>query len=190
MKTVAVIEGFSGGRMHTRQFRKALEAAGFKQTKNRRAADIIVAHSAGIYAVPEDSRAELLMLIGPTYWPGVPLIKRAWRHNRSSIRNHLAAFGWRFLIWKKLLEFYYFFRRHAYLWYGVLNNNRLIELEKLMERPGRKTIIIRNTDDTYCAPEIKHRLAHPRLRFVELPGVHDDFATNPGPYIDLLLKNI
>ncbi|MBX4191164.1 hypothetical protein KW794_03695 [Candidatus Saccharibacteria bacterium] len=190
MKTVVVIEGFSGGPMHTRQFRKALTEAGFKVIKDRKNADVIIAHSAGIYAVPTDAKAKLLMLIGPTYWPGQLLIKRTLRHARSSGSYHIKNFGWLSFLWKKLLEFYYIFRRHLYLWLGILNNNKLAHLNKLMNRSDQKTIIIRNSDDPYCSPSIKDKVRGPQTMFVELPGVHDDFVTNPGPYIDLLLKEI
>jgi hypothetical protein len=190
MKTVAVIEGFAGGPMHTRQFRKALSGAGFKVVKDRQKADIIIAHSAGIYGIPPSVRANLLMLIGPTYWPGRPLIRRVVQHTRSSKRHYVAHFGWRYYIWKKLLEVYYFFRRHAYMWLGIINNNRLDHLEKLIGQKGRKTIIVRNREDPFSSPEIKGLIKGPHVDFIELPGVHDDYVKNPEPYIDLLLKAI
>ncbi|MGH7157344.1 MAG: hypothetical protein ACREGG_04520 [Candidatus Saccharimonadales bacterium] len=190
MKTVAVIEGFSGGPLHTRRFRKALVEAGFEITNNRAAADIIVAHSAGIYGIPLEARAHLLMLIGPTYWPGVRLIKRSFRHARSSGRYHLSNFGLWFYLRKKLLEIYYFFRRNKYMWLGIKHNNRLNKLNKLIEKPGRRTIIIRNQDDPFTSPQLRNKIKSEKVKFVELPGVHDHFAENPQHYIELLLKEI
>lgn len=191
MKTVAVIEGFAGGPMHTRQFRKALSEAGFKVIKDRRQADIIIAHSAGIYSFPPDVKASLLVLIGPTYWPGRRLIKRVIRHVRVTKRYHVEKFGRSFYIRKKLLELYYFFRRHQYMWYGIFNNNNLDRLEKLASHPGRKTIIIRNQGDPFSSPAIENDLKAEGVKFVSLPGrVHDDYAADPEPYIDLLLKEV
>ncbi len=186
MRTVAVIEGFSGGPMHTRRFRQALAEAGYQLIKNRREADIIIAHSAGIYGIPAAAKADLLILIGPTYWPGQKLIKRLVRHTRSSRRYHVAKFGWRYYLWKKLLELYYFFRRHRYLWLGIIHNNRLDRLNKLIEKPGRRTIIIRNQDDPFSSPALRNELRSRNVQFQQMPGVHDDYVTNPRPYIDLL----
>lgn len=190
MKTVAVIEGFAGGPMHTRQFRKALSQAGFKVVKDRRQADVIVAHSAGIYGIPAEAKAKLLMLIGPTYWPGRRLIKRTLRHTRSSGSYHLRKFGFRFYLWKKILEFYYFFRRHTYMWLGILHNNRLGHLNMLIHQPDRQTLIIRNREDPFNSPELKNKISGSNLEYIQLPGVHDDYVTNPQPYIDLLKREL
>jgi hypothetical protein len=130
------------------------------------------------------------MLIGPTYWPGRPLIKRIAAHTRSTKRYHVENFGWWYYIWKKLLEIYYFFRRHIYMWLGIINNNRLGRLKKLVGQAGRKTIIVRNRDDPFTSPELKYKLKGTHVKFIELPGVHDDYCTNPQPYIDLLLKEL
>jgi hypothetical protein len=188
MKTVAVIEGFAGGPMHTRQFRKSLSQSGLGVIKDRKNADIIVAHSAGIYGIPLDAKARLLILIGPTYWPGQRLIKRVARHTLTSRRYHVANFGWRYYIWKKILEFYYFFRRHTYMWLGIIHNNRLGHLRGLIGQAGRKIIIIRNSDDPFSSPELKDKIKGPNVKYIILPGVHDDYITNHKPYIDLILK--
>jgi hypothetical protein len=190
MKTVSVIEGFAGGPMLSKELRKALTTSGFKVIKNRRQADIIVAHSAGIYAIPETARARLLLLIGPTYWPGVPLLKRAASNAKTSKRYHVAQFGWFFYLRMKSLEVYYFFRRHKYLWLGVLNNNHLERLKVITEKPGRRSLIVRNHDDHFSGPELRQKLKAPQIKFIDLPGIHDDYATNPKPYIDLLLKEL
>jgi hypothetical protein len=190
MKTVVLIEGFAGGPMHTREFREALSKAGFKVIKDRRKANIIIAHSAGMYAIPMSTEARLLMLIGPNYWPGKFLLKRTAKHNMASSSYHFNRFGFKFLLRKKLLEFYYFFRRHSYLWHGVLNTNRLDRLHNLIEQPGRMTIVIRNSHDPFTTPEIKQEFKSRKVKFIELPGVHDDYYMNPKPYVDLLLKEL
>ncbi|HEX5448031.1 MAG TPA: hypothetical protein VFW90_02405 [Candidatus Saccharimonadales bacterium] len=186
MKTVAIIEGFFGGPLHTTKFRQALRSAGYQITKNRRKADVIIAHSAGIYAIPDNAKADLVILIGPTYWPGKRLTKRVAQHARTSKRYHVKEFGWPFYLKKELLGLYYFFRRHKYMWLGVLNNNRLERIEKLVDSPGRKTIIIRNADDSFTSPDYQKAIKRSGIKFVDLPGVHDHFAMNPEPYIDLI----
>lgn len=188
MKTVALIEGFSGGPIKTRRFRKALVDAGFKIIKNSSKADIVIAHSAGIYAIPASARANLLMLIGPTYWPGRSLYARLRQHMGDSRRYYVSRFGRLYYTKKKILEVYYFFIRHKYLWLGIVHNNRLEKLQQLTSRPGRKTIIIRNTDDAYSGRGLEQQIKDKNVTYVELPGIHDDYYENPGPYIELLLK--
>ncbi len=187
MKMVAVIEGFSGGPMHTRAFRRAVRQAGFSVVRNYRKADIIVAHSAGIYAIPPDVRARVLVLIGPTYWPGRKLIKRVFAHTKSGRLFYVKNYGWWFYIWKKALELYYFFRRHRYLWLGVKNNNKLDRLYALAGNQDRQIILVRNHDDSFCDPAIGELFkGRSNVRYVELPGVHEDYTTNPKPYIKLM----
>jgi hypothetical protein len=189
MKTVAVIEGFFGGPLHTRQFRKALAENGFSVT-NPRDAEIIIAHSAGIYAVRSDTKAKLLLLIGPTYWPGKSLVKRVSAHAKTSRKYHSDTFGILFYIRKELLGLYYFFRRHRYMWLGIRNNNRLHHIEQLAKPPSRKVIVIRNDDDPFSAPQLRREINQRGIKYVTMPGVHDHFVMNPKPYIDLLLKEI
>jgi len=173
--------------MHTRTFRKAVRRAGFSVVKNYREADIIVAHSAGIYAIPPDVRARILILIGPTYWPGRKLIRRVLAYTKSGRLFYVKNYGWRFYIWKKVLELYYFFRRHRYLWLGIRNNNKLDRLYKLADDQDRQIILVRNRDDPFCDPAIQELFKdRPNVRFVELPGVHEDYTTNPKPYIKLM----
>lgn len=191
MKTAVLIEGFSGGPLHTRNFRHTLGEAGFRVVKDKNSADVVIAHSAGIYAVPHDTMAKVLLLIGPTYWPNQPLFKRFVRHARSSGKNQKQQFGWKFFIWTRLKQFFYFFARNKYLWLGIKNNNRLDFLDRLTADPGRKIIIVRNQDDDYCSPEIENVCkTYETVRFVTFPGQHEDFVTNPKPYIDLLLKEL
>jgi hypothetical protein len=190
MKTVAVIEGFSGGPLKTRRFKKALVAAGFKVVNNRHQADILIAHSAGIYAVPLRARAHLLMLIGPNYWPGRPLLMRMRSHLRAASKNQIDNFGWRFYVWTKILELYYFFRRNRYMWLGIIHNNKLDYINKLTAMPNRKTIIIRNSEDSYTGRQLLKETKHDRVSLVELSGIHDDYYENPKPYIDLILKEL
>lgn len=93
-------------------------------------------------------------------------------------------------MWKKVLEVYYFFMRHRYLWLGIIHNNKLDRLEEIISVPNRQTIIVRNQDDDYSGKGLNEKLRFRNLKFVELPGIHDDYYSNPKPYVDLLLKEL
>lgn len=187
MKTVAIIEGFAGGPFQTKTFRRALVDAGFEITKNRRTADIIVAHSAGIYAIPRDNQAKLLMLIGPTYWPSKKLTIGQFGHIRSSGEYFVSNFGWASYLRKKALEIYYAITKNRYMWLGILNNNKL----NFLDHGDRKVILVRNRDDRYTTPDIKViAKKYPNVEFVELPGLHEDYYENPKPYIKLIRRSL
>ncbi len=173
--------------MLTKVFRRALKKAGFEITKKCRTADIIVAHSAGIYAIPSGSKASLLVLINPTYWPGRRLITRVGNFAIIGPRFYVKNFGWRFYIKKRLLEAYYFITRSKYMWLGTFHNNRLGHIEELAEAKDRRIIIIRNHNDSFTTPQITGAVSHLSNVIVKtLPGIHDDFYVNPEPYIKII----
>ena len=56
---------------------------------------------------------------------------------------------------------------------------------------NKKVVLIRNQEDFLCSPEIEQAVKdYKNVRYLELPGGHDDFMTNPQPYIDLILKEL
>jgi hypothetical protein len=153
MKTVAIIYGWTGGSWSTRQFRGELQKAGFKVISNREKANIIIAHSAGCYRVPNKASAQFILLIHRFMW-----------------------------------QLFYAIIRPGDIVISLRNHKSLNFLEKLKQK---KIIIVRNSSDEYSSPEIGTRLAeYSNIKLVELPGFHDDYYTNPKPYIDLLLKEL
>jgi len=188
MHTVAIMEGFAGGPRISRTFRRALEAAGFKIT-NPKHAEIIVAHSAACYDLPKQSKAKIYMLIGPPHWPGLSIIKRTRNKVQKDKEAILSTYGRKHWRKKKRLQRFYIIVKPKYLWL-VLNSNSK-NLDFLEELQGKNVILVRNHDDDYCTPDIKdftHDFKH--VKYVSLPGGHDDCYTNPKPYIDLLLKEL
>jgi hypothetical protein len=188
MKSVVLIEGFAGGPRLSHQFRTGLQKAGFRLTKDRASADIIIAHSAGCYDLPLSSRAGLIMLIGPPYWPGSPILRRAAAKISSDRRAIIATQGRRYWLRKRLFEVYYLLIRPKYLWLALKSYSELEFLELL---EGKKVILIRNQDDKYAGPALKKTVkdaAH--IDYIELAGQHDDYYTNPQPYIELLLREL
>jgi len=60
-----------------------------------------------------------------------------------------------------------------------------------LDRLNKKVILIRNSNDKFCSPKIKQAVSKmPDVRFYELPGEHDDYYTNPRPYIALIPKDL
>ena len=88
----------------------------------------------------------------------------------------------------KLLEVYYVIAKPRYTYSVLRNQSHLDFLDQLKVVP---TLLIRNTHDEFCSPQIKQAVkSHKNIRYIEIPGYHSDYYTNPDPYIDLLLKQL
>jgi len=62
---------------------------------------------------------------------------------------------------------------------------------KADEQLGQNVLVIRNKQDALCSADLKVALAaYPDFYYWELPGEHDDYYTNPKPYIDLLPQSL
>lgn len=187
-RTVAILHGWAGGWWHTREFCQALKTTGFKVVKNSRHADIIIAHSTGSYRLPENSAAKLILLIGPPYWPSKSILHRLLRKKSHDTKHRLADRGLLFTINKLIFEIIYVLIRPSYTLIA-LKNHRYLHFLDLLE--AKKVILVRNEEDYFCSPEIEREIKkYKNVRYLQLPGGHDDFMTNPKPYIELIQKHL
>lgn len=187
-KTVAILHGWAGGNWHLKQFRRALEDAGFKVVHGQKIADIIVAHSAGCYRLKEGTKAEIIMAIGPAYWPGRSILRRLLTKKRHDTKVLIERKGHQFAIKRFVWEVIYVFAKPHLTFIAFSNQKHLHFLDRLK---NKKVYLIRNKDDSICSPDIRYPLEkYKNVRYLELPGGHDDFMINPEPYIDLLLKEL
>src|SRR5688572_18120710 len=72
---VAIIYGWAEGHWHGHRLRKELKAAGLEYSHDPANADVIIAHSGGCYMLPDNSQANLVMLVGFPYYAGPHPIK-------------------------------------------------------------------------------------------------------------------
>jgi hypothetical protein len=72
---VFIAYGWPEGQWHGKQLRNDLIDCNYQITYSPEEADIIIAHSAGCYLLPNSLRAKLILLIGLPNWPNKPLIK-------------------------------------------------------------------------------------------------------------------
>ncbi|HXY18321.1 MAG TPA: hypothetical protein VEH48_02795 [Candidatus Nitrosopolaris sp.] len=185
MKTVAIIYGWTGGSWSTRHFRDELQKAGFKVISNREKANIIIAHSAGCYRVPDKTSAQLILLIGVAYWPEKRLRSRAMNRFINGLKEDRDR-GVLYIFHRFMWQLFYAIIRPGDIVISLRNHKSLDFLEKLKDK---RIILIRNSRDEYCSPNIARSITkYSNIKFVELLGLHDDYYTNPKPYIDLLLK--
>ncbi len=187
MINVAVLPGWGGGPWHIKNFITALKAGGFEVTEPARA-DIIIAHSIACYDLPQKTPAVLYMLIDPPYWPGQSILQRWWKHlrdgpgapaNATDTKAKLSYYFWCAV---------YVLAKPKYTWMVLKNNNSLGFLQALS---GKNIWVVRNQADPFCSPDIQLPIAsYKRASLINLPGRHEDYYSNPQPYIGLLPKQI
>lgn len=188
MKTVAILHGWAGGSWHTTRFVEALKNSGFRIIKNPRESDIIFAHSTGSYRLPENSQAKLVIIVGPPYWPSQSMLRRLLKKKTHDSRHLINNRGYLFTLKKTFFEILYVLVKPVYT-IIALKNHRYLHFLELIK--NKKSILIRNEDDYFCSPEIEVATnKYKSVNYITLPGGHDDFMTNPQPYIDLLLKEL
>ena len=188
VKTVAILQGWAGGPWHTKMFVTGLKEAGFKHTKDAKNADIIVAHSTGCYGVPKNAKANLILLMGPPYWPDKSLLRRVIRKKRNDTKHVTKHHGISYTLKKSFWELAYIFLKPSYTLLALLNHRHSKFLEHLKDK---KLIMVRNREDNTSSPDLEAAtLGYSNIKYLEMPGHHDDYYTNPKPYIDLLLKEL
>jgi hypothetical protein len=182
--TVSIIYGFGEGEWHGRAFRSALQMAGFSTNHQPATADIVIAHSAGCFYLPNERQDQLTILIGPSYWPGKPLIVSFWQKvswDFKDYRRRGMTAAW----------FYKTLRNTLYIIGGTRKARLMIKNTRRQNfyaaLRNKWTVIIRNQDDSWLTPNAKALLgSKATFSFHELPGQHDDCWINPEPYVRLL----
>lgn len=184
MKTVAIIHGWAGGNWLFKDFTLELRQAGFSLIKDAKRADVIIAHSAGCYRLPKRDSAKLIMLVNLPYWPEIRLRHRLKSH-RQTYWQQLKRNKSRFSFIVHLIKSFVSVLFHPALFVATLTSHHSLDV---LNRPER-IILVRNQEDAFCSPEIdKVVTAFTNVKFVELPGYHDDLHDNSRPYVDLILR--
>jgi hypothetical protein len=179
--TVAILHGFCEGPRLSAELERALATKGFALTSDAANADIIIAHSGGCWIVPPNARAQTIVLVGLTFWPGKPLATRMTRKIirdiATSKRQHrLKAFG------AKTLQ------NGRYFWQMQRNVQmfRARDGRGLQTLHAQRVIVLRNRNDAFCTSDIYNWQPLSNAAFVSLPGEHDDIWQRPKRYVDVL----
>lgn len=184
---VHIIGGWSEGPKHQKQIKNELKKAGHEITRYLREAEIIITHSAGCYFIPYDHKHKLTVVIGPPYWPGAPILWRTFQHVVLQAPQQIRKWGLWYWIRHRLWNIFYAFTspfRTIKIW-------RSLKSALLEPKNQNNVLIIRNDSDVFCSPNVRDfSRKHKNIKFAQLPGLHDDFWTNPKPYIDLVLKEL
>ncbi len=188
-KTVAFIYGFTEGEWHGKRFRRLLRERGYEVVYKLSEADVIIAHSGGVYRLPDKLQpGQRLVLIDPPYWPERPVRLRAVRmvaHMVWSVRPGNAPF---YQLHKTAWNFRYLVH-HAELNRAMVRRANTYDLEQEITHPG--TVLVHNATDPWLTPDLDGlQLINPSLRIVHIAGGHDDCWVHPERYINLLQSEL
>ncbi len=183
-QSVKINYGIFGGERQGKRLRRELHKAGYTVTKNEAEADIIIAHSAGCFWLPQAPTSQTFVLIDPPYWPGKTIRERA----RSKGKSH-----WDFRTYRFPL---YIWITHS-LWgtyYAVRDLRRTLQIMRFAPQydlskiiTNHKVVLIRNEGDDWLTPNLDELLRqHPGTSLHIVPGDHDDLYYHPERYVDLL----
>jgi hypothetical protein len=181
--TCAFSYGFVGGPGLSRRLRKQLKALGLVPTDAIEQADIIVAHSAGCWLIPENARPKLVIYVG------MPLAQ-AYPHKTfiAARRENIQAF------FKNLHVLRGIYMALCGLYYGLtqpLRNRDIIrgvkQAQPATEFSGAQAVFIANRNDPWPRSDKLQAYMDDRdWAFIGLPGAHDDIWEHSDRYAAII----
>ncbi len=180
--TFALSYGFVEGSAHGRKISKLLKRAGFTQANSLTEADIIIAHSAGCWLIPDNAQPKLMLYIG------MPLpftsAQKIWLEaNWLSIKSVLAKGHVFKMLRGGILNTYYALRhprRSRDIIRGAKTSTPTIFTDAT-------TIFIANRYDPW--PQSKRLfdyLKSENWAFISLPGAHNNIWQHPAYYVEIV----
>ncbi len=171
--------GFSEGPWFGRKLRKQLDSRGYTTTRDVRGADIIIAHSAACYLVPQNARAKLVLHLGYTYWPGRTLFDSL----KMTLRYDYHSYPFATWLTNSVV--------HGAYTLNLAQTIRMIPgwrdpLRALDKLAPARHIFVRNQHDTYCEPTALVQATNTAHTYVSMPGGHNHLWDNPEAYVNLL----
>ena len=173
----AISYGFVSGPAHSRGFRKLLSELGFRQEAVKRA-EVIFAHSAGCWLIPDTAQPQLVVYVGMPLTMARP--RSAWLSaNVASFRKGkiLANLNVR------IKNSYYALsqpRRNL----GIMRNAKI---GKPSTFPKAQSVFIANRNDPWPqGPVLDEFIATKPWAFISLPGTHDAIWEDPRTYTAII----
>jgi hypothetical protein len=168
--------GFIGGPLHARHFKRLMRLAGYEHEIDPKKADIIIAHSAGCWLIPNGCTPKIVMYIG------MPLALTWPRQTFFKARQAVSKEGNKRL-GIKLKNSYYALklpRRNINIIRGARTRQPVI-------LPKAVSIFIANRNDPWPVDKrLNTYLEEKAWKFINLPGSHDDLWQHSSSYIDII----
>jgi hypothetical protein len=184
--TVAIIHGFAEGPAISKLFRQTLTESGFKLVDDPKEAQIIVAHSGGLFLLPENLHDKIILLSAPSIgYLGNSLLRpglqKIWYDFRFAGRE--GAMGKWFI--KSFFNSVYIIsnpRKVRTMWRGVKTSGAALPAHQ-----ARSVLVIGHKGDPWSGHISAHEIAkHTTYGFMSHTGIHDDLWSNPQEYISVI----
>ena len=156
MKKVSILYGWAEGHRIGKNLRNELHENGFSLTKNSESADIIIAHSGGIFLIPKTNKPQLVLLVGLPYWPGQHPTRSLRQKILTDLNNNTSS---KSFIRKTFYNTFYFIFRPIH----HLKIYRMWKRELYPEDATNNFIAIRNQQDSFMHPEESINLAAKKI---------------------------
>lgn len=184
-KSVTILYGFGEGRWHGRKLQSALSAADFTIANNPRDADIIIAHSGGMYGLPEIVANKTVLLVAPSC--GQP--NKTWLQTQSKkvwqdmiFFSHAGMFApW---LQKSCWNMFYLIKqipRLPRLW--LIHRRHQAGIPTIIAKAT--TVVIFKDDPWSGYLSAEEKTKHPDYTFITVEATHDDIWLHPEKYVEL-----
>lgn len=182
--TFAISYGFVEGSFHALKLDRLLKKAGFVPAKNMHDADIIIAHSAGCWLIPNNAKPKLVIYVGMP----LPLTsaQKTWlKSNWLSMRLFISKGHVFQMLRIGLLNTYYALlqpRRSLDIIHGSKSAQPVIF-------PDSSTVFIANRHDPWPrSKQLDNYVESNGWSFLSLPGSHNNIWQHPIYYVDIIKK--
>lgn len=178
----ALSYGFVEGSAHGRKISRLLQQAGLVPAKNLISADVIIAHSAGCWLLPDDAKPKLILYVGMP----LPLTsaQKIWlKANWLNVKSFLAKGNIIKMIRIAALNTYYGLR-HARRSLDIIHG---VNTAKPTIFAGATTIFIANQHDPWPrSARLSDYINSESWAFLSLPGSHNNIWQHPAYYVDII----
>jgi len=180
--TYAISYGFLGGPAHSRRLCRLLGRQGYVQAQSVGQADIVIAHSAGCWLIPESATPKLIVFVG------MPL-SEAHPHQtfKDARQKNIQAFMYNFHLLRGLAIGLY----SLYYWLTQPTRNRdIIRRAKTAPEVTSRadtTVFIANRDDPWPhSNRLEQYLGNHNWAFLSLPGSHNNIWEYSERYVAII----
>lgn len=184
--TVAIIHGFAEGPAISKRLRQALAGAGFKVVKDVREAQVILAHSGGLFLLPDNLEGKIIILSAPSIgYIGNSLVRTGLQKIWYDFRHAGKSGGIGKWLVKTFFNAIYIIghpRTVKRMWRAAKKSGATLPAYHT-----RKVLVIGHRGDPWSghisAGEITKHVGY---CFLSHQGMHDDLWSNPQEYISVI----
>lgn len=165
-----------------RKFRKLMRRRDYHLREDAETSDIIIAHSAGCWFLPEESSAKLICLVGMPL-PQINLRRTFFQVNRTNVWEHFKSRKPHRFIHDSLVNLFYIARHPSH-------SRSIIRIAQNMPAPHQSTaqyVFIANQYDAWQqSPSLTEYIEKYNWTFISLPGSHNDIWPNADRYVAII----